>query len=66
MRIGKPILLVTTPLGLAIGLMEGYHLAGGLVVLMAVMVAFFGVGILAIVRAVRHEAVAGRKRAGDP
>ena len=66
MRIGKPILLVTTPLGLAIGLIAGYHLAGGLVVLMAVMITLFGVGILAIVRAVRHEAIEGRKRAGDP
>lgn len=65
MRIAKPILLVTTPVGLAIGLMEGYHLAGGLVVLMAIMVALFGIGILSIVRAVRSEtAAAARKEEG--
>ncbi|MEY4760392.1 MAG: hypothetical protein RLZZ200_248 [Pseudomonadota bacterium] len=66
MRIAKPILLVTTPLGLAIGLTEGYHLAGGLVVLMAIMVALFGIGILAIVRAVRSEATHGHKGSGGP
>ncbi|HEY6456874.1 MAG TPA: hypothetical protein VIY90_16485 [Steroidobacteraceae bacterium] len=37
MRIAKPILLVSTPLGVAFGLVEGYRLAGGLVVLMAAM-----------------------------
>ena len=56
MRIAKPILFVTTPLGLAIGLREAYRLAGGLVVLMAIMVLLFGIGILGIVRVVRAEA----------
>ena len=32
MKIGKPILLITTPLGVAIGLWEGYKLTGGMVV----------------------------------
>ena len=64
MRIAKPILMVTTPVGLAIGLMEGYHLAGGLVVLMAIMVALFGIGILSIVRAVRLESAAAARKDG--
>ena len=31
MRIAKPLLLVTTPIGVAAGLYEGWRLAGGLV-----------------------------------
>ena len=38
MKIGKPLLLVITPLGVAGGLYEAYHLAGGLVLLMAALV----------------------------
>lgn len=55
MRIAKPILLVTTPIGLVLGLREAYRLAGGLVVLMAIMVALFGIAILGIVRTIREE-----------
>jgi hypothetical protein len=71
MRIAKPILLVTTPLGLVLGLREAYRLAGGLVVLMAIMVALFGVAILGIVRVVREEsaaasAAAARKEGDTP
>lgn len=63
MRIAKPILLVTTPLGVAIGLREAYRLAGGLVVLMAIMVALFGIGILGIVKVVREESQRGSVKA---
>jgi hypothetical protein len=62
MRIAKPILLVTTPLGLVLGLREAYRLAGGLVVLMAIMVTLFGIGILGIVRAVKAESREARER----
>lgn len=55
MRIAKPILLVITPLGLAIGLYEAWRLAGGLVVLLVALVAMFAVGITSIVFAVRRE-----------
>ena len=34
MRIAKPMLLITTPIGLGFGIYEGYRLAGGLVFLM--------------------------------
>ena len=37
MRIAKPLLLVTTPIGLAVGLYEGWRLAGGLVFIMAAL-----------------------------
>ena len=60
MRIAKPLLLVTTPLGLLIGLEEAYRLAGGLVVLLAALIGLFGLAILGVVRVVRREAAEGR------
>ena len=56
MRIAKPILLVTTPLGVAIGVYEAWELAGGLVVLLVMLIAMFGVAILTVVSTVRREA----------
>jgi predicted MFS family arabinose efflux permease len=60
MRIAKPLLLVTTPIGLAFGLHEGWRLAGGLVVIMAAMIALVGAAMLSVVLTVRRE-----KRAED-
>jgi hypothetical protein len=60
MKIGKPLLLVTTPLGLAIGLWEGYKLTGGLVVLLFVLIAGFGAAIAMVVSTVRSETRAAR------
>jgi hypothetical protein len=39
MRIAKPLLLVTTPLGIVTGLIEAYRLVGGLAILMFAMMA---------------------------
>jgi hypothetical protein len=58
MRIAKPLLLVATPLGVAGGLYEGYRLTGGLVFLMAVMLAFITVAIGTVVAVVRRERAA--------
>ena len=55
MRIAKPILLVSTPLGVAFGLLEGYRLAGGLVLLMAAMLGVISVAAASVVRTVRRE-----------
>ncbi len=60
MRIAKPFLLVTTPIGLALGLYEGWRLAGGLVVIMGAMIALVGAAMLSVVLTVRRE-----KRAAD-
>jgi len=60
MKIGKPILLVTTPLGVAIGLWEGYKLTGGLVVLLFVLIGAFGAAIAMVVSTVRSETRAAR------
>jgi hypothetical protein len=59
MRIAKPILLVTTPLGVAEGFYECYRLAGGLVVLMAAMVGVLGIALATVVATIRREAAAG-------
>lgn len=55
MRIAKPILIVTTPIGLAWGLYEGWKLAGGLVVIMAMMILLVGAAMLSVVLTVRRE-----------
>jgi hypothetical protein len=55
MRIAKPILLVTTPIGLCLGLYEAYRLAGGLVLLMAAMIAVIGAATASVVRTIRRE-----------
>lgn len=61
MRIAKPLLLVTTPLGVLEGFYECYKLAGGLLFLMVamvgVMVAAFGT-VIATIR--REEKEKGR------
>jgi hypothetical protein len=67
MKIAKPLLLITTPVGLAFGLYEGWRLAGGLVFLMAAMIGVFGIAVASIVRTVRREREAERQKdAGQP
>ena len=55
MRIAKPLLLVSTPLGVVFGLLEGYRLAGGLVFLMAALLGLVSVAAVSVVRTVRRE-----------
>ena len=55
MRIAKPLLLVLTPIGVAVGLVEGYRIAGGLVVLMAAMLLIVGIAVSTVVMTVRRE-----------
>jgi hypothetical protein len=71
MRIGKPLLIGTTTLGIGLGLYEGYHFAGGLVVLMIALMGVIGVAIGSIVATVRREqreeeAAARRAAAAGP
>jgi len=58
MRIAKPILLVTTPIGLLDGFYECYKLAGGLVFLMAAMVGVLVVALATVVSTIRREETA--------
>jgi predicted MFS family arabinose efflux permease len=55
LRIAKPLLLIITPIGLAIGLYEGWRLAGGLVFLMAAFIGLLAFAFLTIVLTVRKE-----------
>lgn len=55
MRIAKPMLMVITPLGMGIGLYEGYRLAGGLVFIMAALMAVIGVAMGSVIMTARRE-----------
>ncbi len=55
MRIAKPLLLITTPIGLLEGFYECYKLAGGLLFLMVAMVALMGVALATVVATIRRE-----------
>jgi hypothetical protein len=56
MRIAKPILLVTTPLGVLIGIHEAHRLAGGLVWLMIALLLFISAAIGMTDLVIRREA----------
>ena len=58
MRIAKPLLLVTTPLGVAGAIYEAYRLAGGLVFLMGALMLMVGVAMGSLVMTIRREAKA--------
>jgi len=56
MRIARPILLVTTPLGVAFGLREAWRLAGPkMMVLMALMLTVVSLFVWWTVRRIRSE-----------
>ncbi|HEY6924477.1 MAG TPA: hypothetical protein VI653_13480 [Steroidobacteraceae bacterium] len=63
MRIAKPVLLVSTPVGVAWGLLEAYRLAGGLVILMAAMIGTLVAAAGTVVGAIRRERKAEQQRA---
>jgi hypothetical protein len=60
-KIAKPLLLIATPIGLAVGLYEGYRLAGGLVFLMAAMIGVIAVAMGSVVLTIRRERDAERR-----
>lgn len=56
MRIARPILLVSTPIGVVFGLREAWRLAGPLMaLLMAAMIAVVGGFVWMTVRTIRRE-----------
>ena len=55
MRIAKPILAVTTPLGVAIGLYQAWQFGPHLAVLMAIMMGVLGTLVWFTVRRIRAE-----------
>ena len=71
MRIARPILLVSTPIGVLFGLREAHRLAGPrMALLMALMVAVVGAFVWMTVRRIRAESAANppavRDAASDP
>ena len=62
MKIAKPLLLVTTPIGVAGGIYEGYRLAGGLVFLMVALLLLISAAVGMTVLTIRREAAAERSR----
>jgi hypothetical protein len=58
MRIAKPLLLVSTPIGVVWGLFEAYRLAGGLVILMAALVGTMSAAAGSVVAIIRRERAA--------
>lgn len=56
MKFLRRVLLVTTPVGVAIGLYEAWRLAGGLVVLMSAQILVLALVAVGLVRVVRREA----------
>jgi len=55
-RIARPILLVSTPIGVIFGLREAWRLAGpGMAVLMALLLSIVGTFIWMTVRTIRRE-----------
>ena len=66
MRIAKPLLLVTTPVGVAGGLYTAYQFSPGLAFLMGGLMALVGCGVGTLVLMVREEQAAEAARArGD-
>ncbi|MBB6094624.1 hypothetical protein HNQ60_003511 [Povalibacter uvarum] len=63
MRIAKPLLLVTTPLGVLGGIYEGYRLAGGLMFLMVALLLMISAAIGMLVITIRREEAAEKARA---
>jgi len=55
MRIGKPLILTTTTLGVGLGIYEAYRFAGGLVFLMIALMGVIGVAMGTVVATVRRE-----------
>ena len=55
MRIAKPILAVTTPLGVAIGLYQAWQFGPHLAVLMTIMMGVLGALVWFTVRRIRAE-----------
>ena len=62
MKIAKPLLLVSTSVGVVIGLQEAWRLTGGLIVLMLVMLGGLTAAFAGVVATIRREQRADGER----
>jgi hypothetical protein len=63
MQIAKPLLLISTPVGVVIGVHEAFRLAGGLAFLLIAMLGLLSAAIGSIVVTIRREQRADGERA---
>lgn len=66
MRIGKPLLLIITPLGVAGGLYEAHRLVGGLAWLMGAFILLLGAAFAQLIYIMRREREQAERDAGPP
>lgn len=62
MQIAKPLLLISTPIGVVIGLHEAFRLAGGLGFLLIAMLGALSAAIGSVVTIIRREQRANGER----
>jgi hypothetical protein len=55
MRIGKPLILTITPIGMVIGINEAFRLAGGLGFLMIALMGMISAAMAGLVLTIRKE-----------
>jgi hypothetical protein len=63
MQIAKPLLLVSTSVGVVIGVHEAFRLAGGLAFLLVAMLGLLSAAIGSVVATIRREQRANGERA---
>jgi hypothetical protein len=63
MRIAKPLLLITTPIGVIGAVYEAFRLAGGLAFLMVALLSFVSLAIGGLVLTIRKEQRAEKAKA---
>lgn len=61
MRIAKPLLLVTTPIGVVLGIYEAFRLVGGLAFLMIALLLMISAAFAMLVTTIRKEEKAARE-----
>ena len=69
MRIAKPLLLITTPIGVVGGVYEAFRLAGGLAFIMVALLLMISAAIGMLVMTIRKEekaAAAARAMTPEP
>jgi hypothetical protein len=63
MQIAKPLLLISTSIGVVIGVHEAFRLAGGLAFLLIAMLGLLSAAIGSVVATIRREQRANGERA---
>jgi hypothetical protein len=66
MRIAKPLLLITTPLGVVGGVHEAFRLAGGLAFIMIALLLVVGAAMTMLALTIRRERLAEQAAQAAP